>query len=67
MIEAAKKIGDFPEIGLLRPALLTEPRRLLPMTGFPYVIIYNAARKPPLILRVLHAARDLPEALKGSL
>jgi toxin ParE1/3/4 len=34
------------------------------LTGFPYVIVYNAERRSPLIVRILHAARDLPEALK---
>jgi len=34
------------------------------LTGFPYLIVYNDARRPPLILRILHAARDLPEALR---
>jgi toxin ParE1/3/4 len=35
------------------------------LTGFPYVIVYTAARNPPLIVRILHGARDLPEILRG--
>lgn len=61
---AAKRIGTHPEIGRLRPDLADEPYRFVVLTGFPYVIVYNARRAPPLIVRILHAARDLPEALK---
>ncbi len=62
---AAERIGGFPEIGVARPELADEPRRFLALAGFPYVIVYNASRKPPLILRVLHGARDLAEALRA--
>jgi toxin ParE1/3/4 len=60
---AAGRIGDHPDIGVSRPTLARPPYRFLPLTGFPYVLVYNAARRPPLIARVLHGARDLPEAL----
>jgi len=35
------------------------------LTGFPYVIVYDAGRRPPAIVRILHGARDLPEILRG--
>lgn len=60
---AARRLGEHPEIGAARPALADPPVRFLVLTGFPYVIVYDAALSPPLILRVLHAARDLPELL----
>ena len=47
--------------------LAGEPYRFLALTGFSYVIVYNADRTPPLILRILHGARDLPELLRGQL
>ena len=47
-----------------RAELADESVRFVTLTGFPYVIVYNAERRPPLILRVLHGARDLPEAMK---
>jgi toxin ParE1/3/4 len=34
------------------------------VSGFPYVIVYDAGREPPLILRVLRGARELPELLR---
>jgi len=61
---AAQRIGDHPQHGVLRPELANDPYRFVMLTGFPYIIVYNAARVPPLILRVLHGARDLPELLR---
>jgi toxin ParE1/3/4 len=34
------------------------------LTGFPYVVVYDAASLPPRIVRILHGARDLPGALE---
>jgi len=39
--------------------------RFLAVHGFPYLLVYNADRRPPLIVRVLHGARDLPSLLRG--
>jgi toxin ParE1/3/4 len=64
VIAAARRLGDHPQIGAARPELAGEPYRFLTLTGFPYVIVSNAARTPPLILRILHGARDLPELLR---
>ena len=64
VIDAATRIGDHPRIGTVRAELADDPIRFLPMTGFPYVIVYDSAMKPPLILRVLHGARDLPELMR---
>ena len=61
---AASRIGAHPGVGVLRPDLADEPYRFVVLTGFPYLIVYNAARRPPLILRILHGARDLPELLR---
>lgn len=64
LISAADRIGAHPLRGVLRPDLAREPYRFLTLTGFPYVVVYNAERRPPLIVRVVHAARDLPEVLR---
>jgi len=61
---AAQRLGDHPESGVIRSALADPPVRFLVLTGFPYVVVYDADRRPPLILRVLHGARDLPELLR---
>jgi toxin ParE1/3/4 len=64
LVEAAKRIGDHPRIGVLRTELADEPIRFLLLTGFPYIVVYDADASPPLILRILHGARDLPELLR---
>ncbi len=63
---AAERIGEHPLSGRLRPDIADESYRFAALTGFPYVIVYNADRRPPLILRILHGARDLPEAMRDS-
>ena len=61
----AERIGEHPRIGSLRPDLGREPYRFVILAGFSYVIVYNPDRSPPLIVRILHGARDLPEVLRG--
>ncbi len=62
---AAERIGEHPHIGSLRPDLAGEPYRFVVLTGFPYIIVYNAQRRPPLIDRVLHGAQDLRQILRS--
>ena len=47
---AAERIGRHPAIGAVRTELLPAPYRFLSLTGFPYVIVYNGDREPPLIV-----------------
>ncbi len=65
VVKAAANIGTYPHFGVSRPELANAPYRFVTLTGFPYVIVYNADRRPPLIVRILHGARDLPEILQG--
>ena len=60
----AATIGEHPRIGALKPHLASPPVRFLPIRGFPHVVVYTPERNPPLIVRVLHGARDLPEVLR---
>jgi len=62
----ADTIGEHPMSGPLKPQLASPPIRFFPLRGFPYVVVYMPERDPPLIVRVLHGARDLPEVLRGS-
>jgi toxin ParE1/3/4 len=64
VVRAAMTIGEHPEIGSLRPEIVQPPFRCMPLVGFPYIMIYHADRRPPVIARILHAARDLPEILR---
>jgi toxin ParE1/3/4 len=61
---AARDVARHPEVGRLRPEITAKGYRFLPLTGFPYVIVYDPSVTPPLIARVLHGARDLPEVLR---
>lgn len=60
----AERIGTYPRIGVVRSDLTTGPYRFVVLTGFPYLIVYAENRDPPLIVRILHGARDLPRLLR---
>lgn len=62
---AAERIGEHRYVGNVRPDLAPEPYRFVTLTGFPYIIVYNAERNPPLIARIVHGARNLDEVLKN--
>lgn len=62
-IRAARMIGAHREIGQARSEPALRHIRFLLLRGFPYVLVYDARTDLPRILRVLHGARDLPEAL----
>ena len=63
VLAAAEHIGMHPHIGVIRRDLTTGPHRFVTLTGYPYVIVCNSERSPPVILRVLHGARDIPSIL----
>jgi toxin ParE1/3/4 len=61
--KAALILAEHPYNGSLRPAVADIPFRFLPLTGFPYLVVYDPDARPPLIVRVLHDARELPAVL----
>lgn len=61
--QLAIAIDHHPEIGDLKPHIASPPTRFLPIRGYPHVAVFTPERDPPLILRVLHGARDLPDLL----
>jgi len=61
----ARRIGDFPNIGVERLELASPPYRFVAIPGFPYVAVYNSIPRPPLILRILHGAQDLQDILRA--
>jgi toxin ParE1/3/4 len=60
---AATQIGTSPQCGRSAPEIVRQPYRLLPLTGFPYILIYNPDHSRPSIVRIVHGARDLPMTL----
>lgn len=63
--EAADLIGRHPDIGAVRADLVDAQYRVLTLRRFPYLVIYDWQSRPVLIVGVLHAARDLPAALRS--
>lgn len=62
--QALITIGSHPKVGVEKPELAGFPIRFFPLTSFPYVFVYDSEGLPPMVLRVLHGVRDLPELLK---
>jgi len=65
VVKAAQRIAAHPRIAPARLELADESIRFLALTGYPYIVVYDSDRDPPLILRVLHGARDIPTVLRG--
>ena len=61
-------IGNHPSSGSRRYATLCglTGLRNLTLKGFPYMVFYIERREWADVLRVLHAARDIPESLRST-
>lgn len=59
---ACRLLAEHPYSGT-RSDFLIEPFRRIVLQGFPYVLIYDASQRPPVVVRVLHGARNLPTLL----
>jgi toxin ParE1/3/4 len=60
----ARLIGEHPLVGHVRPELTPAPYRFSVVRGFPYLVVYDPTPARPVIVRVVHGARDLPEVLR---
>lgn len=61
--EACDQIGQFPHSGRQRDDL--EPGlRSMPLTDFPYLVLYRIGEREIEIARVLHERQDLKKAFK---
>lgn len=63
---AATHLGAHPDSGSLRLANAAKlpDLRVWPVMGFPYLALYVRHGTTVTILRVLHAARDIPTSLQ---
>ncbi len=59
---AAKRLGANPHLGRGRPYLPAR-FRAWPLRRYGYLLFYDCATDPVRIVRILHMARDLPQAL----
>ena len=64
VIDAAERLGANPFMGTRRLELASERYRFLVLTGYPYILVFDCERRPPIIARIVHGARDLPEVLR---
>ncbi len=58
-------IGRHRDIGAFKRELADPPVRFWVLQRFHYLLVYDASASPPVVLRVLHGARDLPNLLSG--
>jgi plasmid stabilization system protein ParE len=57
-------LSSAPQAGHLRPDLTSRPVRFWTVPRFPnYVIVYDPDSHPLRIIRILHAALDIPRKL----
>ncbi|WP_158747452.1 type II toxin-antitoxin system RelE/ParE family toxin [Acidisphaera sp. L21] len=61
--EAARLIGARPLAGRERLELAPTRYRFWSLTRYPYILVYEAASRPPRIARCVHMARDLEPLL----
>ena len=62
-IQAADMIASRPGLAHLRLDLATDRFRFWPLRGFPYVLVFDVGRSPPVVARIVHQSRDLPAVL----
>ncbi len=63
LLDAARHLGQNPEIGFYRADLASEPVRFWRVHS--YFLIYRPEPRPIEIVRVIHAARDIGALLAG--
>ena len=61
--DAARQLGEHPQLGRLEPVLADVRYRFWSLQGFPYLLVYRPDTVPPSIIRFVHTARDLPVVL----
>ncbi len=62
-VAAARMLQARPKLGRVRTDLAPERYRFWSLQGFPYLLVYDAEAEPPIVVRFVHTARDLPAAL----
>jgi toxin ParE1/3/4 len=60
---AARRLQARPKLGRVRLELAPERYRFWSLRGFLYLLVYDAAAEPPIILRFVRQSRDLPVVL----
>ena len=63
-LEAADLIARRPMIGRVRLELASDRYRFWALRDLPYLLVYEVAKRPPRVARIVHMSRDLPNILK---
>lgn len=63
LLKAVRLLARHPELGHARKDLTDLPLRFWPV--FSWLIVYDPARRPIEIVRVLHGARNIERILSG--
>jgi antitoxin ParD1/3/4/toxin ParE1/3/4 len=63
LLKAIRLLAQSPNLGHTRKDLTDLPLKFWPV--FSWLIVYYATRSPIEVVRVLHAARNLPRILSG--
>jgi toxin ParE1/3/4 len=61
LVKAIRLLAQSPQLGHLRTDLTQLPLKFWPV--FSYLIVYDPARRPIEVIRVLHAARNIEQIL----
>lgn len=60
---AAERVVAKPSLARAMPALAPPRYCFWSLRGFPYLLVVDTEREPPVVARFLHQSRDLPAAL----
>lgn len=65
ILESCDLSAASPLVGHIRPDLTGRPVRFWAVPRFPnYLIVYDPASDPLIVIRIIHAARNLPRHLE---
>jgi len=65
VFRACDLLADSPQVGRMRAVLTPLPLRFWVVQPYSnYLIVYDSEKRPLQVIRILHAARDLPTVLR---
>jgi len=62
-LRAAELVAAKPSIARVRLDLAPARFRFWSLRGYPYLLVFDVDRTPPVVARFVHQARDLPVLL----
>lgn len=62
-VRAADMVAANPALARTELALAPDRFRFWSLRGFPYLLVFDTDRTPPVVARVVHQSRDLPVVL----